>query len=94
MSHGLAFGLCLVAFAALAVSMERQQRDLIGRVLRESITRALRIFGACKLLLVLGTLVIWQGWGLGLVMFSGHTSLAAGIVYCALIGLRWRGVRK
>jgi hypothetical protein len=30
------------------------------------------------------------GWSLGLVMFSGHTSLTAAIVYCVLIGLARR----
>jgi TRAP-type C4-dicarboxylate transport system permease small subunit len=78
--------LCLAGFTALAFAMDRQQHDLIGRSLPETTTRALRITGACALLLALGVLVAWQGWGLGLVMFSGHTSLTAGIVHCTLIG--------
>lgn len=87
MIHALAFVLCLEGFAALAFSVDRQQRNLIGHGLRRSTTRTLRIVGTCALVLAVSILVIWQGWGLGLVMFSGHTSLAAGIVYCTLIGL-------
>lgn len=86
MSHPLAFVLCLAGFAALAFATRRQQRDIIGRPLRPIATKFLRFAGACALLGALGILVAWNGWGLGLVMFSGHTSLNAGIVYCMLVG--------
>jgi hypothetical protein len=85
-SHLLAFMLCLAGFAALALAMRRQQRDIIGRSLRPATTYALRASGACALLFALGILVAWHGWSLGLVMFSGHTSITAGIVYCMLVG--------
>ncbi|SMF88411.1 Protein of unknown function [Azospirillum oryzae] len=88
MMHLLSIALCLAAFAALALGMERQQYDLFGRRLKPAVTRALRVMGASALLLALGLLVNWQGWGLSLVMFSGHTSLAAGVVFCAVIGFR------
>ena len=86
MNHLAAFALCLTGFAALAFAMRRQQRDIIGRSLRSATTYALRVAGACALLLALGFLVAEKGWSFGLVMFSGHTSIAAGIVLCALIG--------
>ena len=86
MSHLLAFVLCLAGFAALAFAMHRQQREIIGRSLRSITTNVLRFAGACALLCALGVLVAWNGWSLGLVMFSGHTSLNAGIVYCTLLG--------
>jgi hypothetical protein len=86
MSHLPPFLLCLAGFAALAFAMDRQQQDLVGRSLPASATDTLRVAGTGCLLLALGLLVTWQGWGLGLVMFSGHTSLAAGIVHCAIIG--------
>ncbi|MBP2314330.1 DUF3325 domain-containing protein [Azospirillum soli] len=86
MNHLLPFVLSLAGFTALALAMDRQQRDVIGRSLPRSVTRALRIAGTCALLLALGVLVAWQGWGLGLVIFSGHTSLAAGVVHGSLIG--------
>jgi hypothetical protein len=85
MSHLPAFLFCLAGFAALAAAMDRPQRDIIGRALAAGTTRALQLAGACALLLALGILVAGFGWGLGLVMFSGHTSLAAGILHCALI---------
>ena len=87
MTHLLAFVLCLTGFTALAFSTRRQQRDIIGRPLRVTTTYVLRVIGACALLLALGILVARMGWSLGLVMFSGHTSLTAAMVYCALIGL-------
>ena len=86
MNHLLAFVLCLAGFTALAFATRRQQRDIIGGSLRSTTTYVLRVAGACALLLALGILVAEQGWSLGLVMFSGHTSMTAGIVYCALIG--------
>ncbi|MDO9561476.1 MAG: DUF3325 family protein [Bradyrhizobium sp.] len=86
MSHLLAFALCLAGFAALAFAVHRQQRDIFGRSLPLATTWVLRVLGACALLLALGVLVAWHGWSLGLVMFSGHTSLVSGIVYCMLVG--------
>ncbi len=85
MSHLLAFALSLTGFAALAAAMNRQQRDLFGKVLRPGLTRLLLIAGALALLGALIVLVGRFDWGLGLVMFSGHTSLAAGIVVVGLI---------
>lgn len=85
--HLLSFALSLAGFAALALAMERQQHDLFGRRLQPAVTRALRVTGSSALLLALGVLVNRQGWGLGLVMLSGHTSLAAGVVFCTLIRL-------
>ena len=87
MMHFLSFALSLAGFSTLALAMERQQHDLFGRRLPPAVTRALRVTGTGALLLALGVLVNWQGWGLGLVMFSGHTSLAAGVVFCSLIRL-------
>jgi hypothetical protein len=86
MTHLAPFLACLAGFTLLALAMTRQQKALFGRALALTTTRAMRFSGACVLLLALGLLVAGQGWGLGLVLYSGHTSLAAGIVYCALIG--------
>ena len=86
MIHLLALVLCLAAFTALAFAMRRQQRDLLGRSLRWPVTYGVRTLGACALIAVLGILVATHGWSIGLVMFSGHTSIAAGIVYAVLVG--------
>ncbi|MBX3664999.1 MAG: DUF3325 domain-containing protein [Burkholderiales bacterium] len=85
MTHLPPFFLCLAGFTCLALAMNRQQKALFGRALTRAATRAMRISGACALLLAFGILLARQGWGLGPVIYSGHTSLAAGIVYCALI---------
>ena len=91
MNHLLAFVLCLAGFIALAFAMRRQQRDIIvrdiiGRSLRSATTYVRRAAGACALLFALGILVAQKGWSFGLGMFSGHTSITAGIVLCGLIG--------
>jgi hypothetical protein len=86
MSHLLPFALCVAGFAALAFAVRRQQRDIIGRPLPMRVTYALRVAGAGAMLLALGFLVAAKGWGIGLVIFSGQTSIAAGFVLCALIG--------
>ena len=86
MSHFVAFMLSLAGFAALASATNRQQRDLFGKALRPATTRMLRLAATAALLGALSVLVVQHGWGLGLVMFSGHTSLAAGIIVCGLIG--------
>ena len=93
MIHALAFLLCLSGFTALAFAVERQQHDLFGRTLPAGITRALRIAATCLLLLALAMLVTLRGWGLGLVLLSGHTSAAAGLVYCALFVWARRAAR-
>jgi hypothetical protein len=85
MIHLLALLLCLLAFAALAMAMARHQEAILGRPLQAHVALALRWGGWCTLALPLAVLVTAQGWALGLVSYSGHTSLAAGLVYLALI---------
>ena len=85
MIHLPSFVLCLAGFGALALAVKRQQREIIGRLLPPGTTYALRAAAACALLLALGLVGAAAGWSLGLVMFSGHTTLAAGFVYCGLL---------
>jgi len=85
MSHFLTFMACLAAFSALALATGRQQDDLFGRPLAPRATWALRAAGWGALALALYLIVQAQGWGLGLVSYSGHTSLAAAVVFGVLI---------
>jgi TRAP-type C4-dicarboxylate transport system permease small subunit len=85
MSHLLTLLFCLLGFIALALAMERQQDELFDRSLPQRTTRQLRLLGSALLLLALGVITAAQGWGMGLVSYSGHTSLAAGVVYGVLI---------
>jgi len=93
MTHLLSLLLCLAGFAALACATQRQQDELFGRSLPRRATVWLRVAGAGLLLVALAVLLAWRGWGLGLVMYSGHTSLAAGLVFCALLAHRRRQAR-
>lgn len=92
--HLLVFLLCLLAFGALALATDRVQGDLFRRELAPGATRRLRLLGWATLLVALGVLLRAQGWGLGLVSYSGHTSLAAGLVLLALILLDRRRARR
>lgn len=89
--HLIAALLCVPGFAALAMAMERHQQDLFGAPWPAGRTRALRIAGWGLLLLALVLLVRTQGWSLGLVAFSGHTSFGAAVSFVSLIAIeRWR----
>jgi hypothetical protein len=86
--------LCTGAFACLAMAMARHQETLLRRPLPLSQSRCLRGAGWCALGIALALSVAGQGWGMGLVAFSGTTSVAAGIVYGALIVWeRWSAAR-
>ncbi|CAM3487167.1 DUF3325 domain-containing protein [Bordetella sputigena] len=85
MTHLLTLSCSLLGFMALAMATERQQEALFGRLLAPGRTRILRLAGWSALAVALAIIVARQGWGLGLVGYSGHTSLAAGLVYLGLI---------
>lgn len=85
MTHLTVFLLSLLAFAALALAMERHQEGLFGHALSPWPTRWLRLAGWGMLALALFAAVRSQGWALGLVNYSGHTSLGAGLVFGALV---------
>lgn len=91
--HLPAFLFCLAGFGALALATERQQDELFGRSLGRRAVLQLRCAGWGLLGLALATLVVAQGWGLGLVSYSGHTSGAAGLVFLALVAYQRRGRR-
>ena len=85
MSHLAILLLCVFGFAALAVVMERHREDLFGRPMVPATARSLRVAGWAALLLALAVAVRAQGWALGLVSYSGHTSLSAALVFGLLI---------
>ncbi|ANN65592.1 DUF3325 domain-containing protein [Bordetella bronchialis] len=85
MMHLLVLLCCLAGFLSLALATERQQEALFGRILSGGRSHGLRWTGWGFLAVALWIVVAAQGWGLGLVSYSGHTSLAAGLVYLGLI---------
>lgn len=85
MTHLIVFLLSTLGFTALALAMERHQEDLFGEPLAATATRWLRVAGWAALLAALALMVKAQGWGVGLVSYSGHTSLGAGLVFGALV---------
>lgn len=85
MTHLIVFLLSTLGFAALALAMDRHQEDLFGEPFAATATRWLRVAGWAALLAALALMVKAQGWGVGLVSYSGHTSLGAGLVFGALV---------
>ncbi|KTT22156.1 DUF3325 domain-containing protein [Pseudacidovorax intermedius] len=83
--HALVTLCNLAGFALLAASTARQQDDLFGQALAPRATALLRTGGAAGLLAGLGAAVHAWGWGLGLVVWCGHLSVAAGAVVLALV---------
>jgi hypothetical protein len=94
MTRLLVLLLCVGAFACLATAMARHQETLLGRELPAASSRCLRSAGWSALGIALALVVTDQGWGLGLVAFSGMTSVAVAIVYVGLIAWeRWFATR-
>lgn len=93
MTHLTLAALCLAAFAALALAMQRHQHTLFDAGLPRTRTRALRIAGWGLLAAALAFAVRTQGWSLGLVAYAGHISLAAALVLGGLIVAGRRRVR-
>ncbi|NYT79738.1 DUF3325 domain-containing protein [Alcaligenaceae bacterium] len=91
MIHPVLLLLALGAFASLALATERQQETVFRRSLPARTTRVLWFAGWALLLVALFVAVRSQGWSFGLVSYSGHTSLAAGLVFVGLVVLGRRG---
>ncbi|SEK23379.1 Protein of unknown function [Roseateles sp. YR242] len=85
MTHLACLLICIVAFAALALATDRAQSDVFGKELPTTTSRLLRTVGGLLLLGCLAVVVGAWGWSLGLVNYSGYTSLAAAVVFLALI---------
>lgn len=83
--HGVVFVLALAAFACLALAMSRHQKDAFGKAFDARKTRIFSLAGWLLLLFDLFAAVWTMGWAFGLAAWSGHTSLAAGVVMVALM---------
>ncbi len=93
MSHALTALVSLIAFALLALAMDRHQQDLFGRELAVEPTHVLRVGGWAALVASLAIAVHARGWSLGLVAWCGHISLSAGLVILVLIAWGRRKAR-
>ena len=79
----LALALCLVGFAALALAMDRHQRQVWQRV-RPRGRAPLRLVGVAALCAALAACVAHAGWATGLVLWTGLLSAAALAVALAM----------
>ena len=74
-------------FAALALSMKRHQRDMIGRKLSDPERYVVRLAGWLAIAASLTLDMIGFGPGYGAIVWFGHLSIAAWMVVAALC---WR----
>lgn len=88
--HVWVLAVCVWAFVAWALGMPRHQAEVLGRALQPRAGRAWRGAGALALGMAGWLACGAWGTGLGLVVWAGHTMLAAGLVYAGLLVLRRR----
>ncbi|HRL21926.1 MAG TPA: DUF3325 domain-containing protein [Alcaligenes sp.] len=88
LEHSTVFLSACLGFACLALAMIRHQEDVFGRELSSHSTRVLRWAGGVLVVLAGYAAVRFMGWGFGLTAYSGHTSVAAGVVYLGLLLLQ------
>lgn len=85
LAHGQIFLPCLIGFFCLALAMYRHQMDLFDKEFSKARSVLLRCAGWLCLLIALLLSAHAMGWGFGLVAYSGHTSIAGGLVFLSLI---------
>ena len=85
LAHGLIFLPALTGFLCLALCMYRHQMDVFDREFSRHTVVLLRCAGWASLLISLFVAAHYMGWGFGLVAYSGHTSIAAGLVFSGLL---------
>ncbi len=94
MNHLIVQLLCLLSFGWLALAINRHQETVFGQILPSRTTLVLRLAGwagfACALLAAIRS----HGVPLGLVSYSGHTSLSAGLIFAALVACRRRSASR
>ncbi|MGE4431977.1 MAG: DUF3325 domain-containing protein [Sphingobium sp.] len=80
MIHILALLLCVAGFAALAIAMDRHQRDLLGRKLAPRTARLVKMAGGGLLAVALAVDMIGLGAAYGAIAWFGHLSFGAAVV--------------
>lgn len=76
----LALALCLAAFAALSVAMERHHAQVFGAGASAVRRQALRVLGWALLFAALWASVVTFGWGTGLVAWCAGLTTAGLLV--------------
>lgn len=90
MIHVLAIAIAWAGFLALAVSMKRHQRDLVGRPLPEPQANGARIAGWACLAIAWVLEAFAIGPALGTIVWVGETSLGG---WLAVAAIHWRANR-
>jgi hypothetical protein len=87
-----AIALSFTGFTALALSMDRHQRDVFGRRLHGTPSRWLRCLGWLMLAASPAPCVVQDGWGIGLTGWLGALTLAAAAVVLVVLAAGMSGV--
>lgn len=87
MIHLVVIAVIGAAFLALAISMKRHQRDLLGRSLREGEASFARVTGWLLLALAWALDALALGPAIGTIVWTGEASVGAWLVVSAVT---WR----
>lgn len=90
MIHVLALIIACAAFLALAVSMKRHQRDLVGRSLPDTQARMARVTGWLLLAVVWAIEATLIGPAMGSIVWFGEASIGAWLTVAAI---NWKAAR-
>lgn len=83
--HTVIFCVTLAGFFAACLASSRQQERLFGRMIHAAASATLRLVASAAFCAALAYAVHEAGWSFGFVIWFGHLSLAAGIVFFSLI---------
>ncbi len=85
MGHLSVLLLSVLAFACLALAMERHQEELFARQLGPGATKGLRVAGWALLCGSSAVALRQPSWAIGLVSWFGCLSAGAGMIFVALM---------
>lgn len=83
--HAVIFCLTLIGFGAACLASPRQRERLFGRTIQVGAQVSLRLVACASFCAALVYAVHEAGWSFGPVIWFGHLSLAAGVVFITLI---------
>lgn len=83
--HAVIFCIALAGFFATCLASSRQQERLFGRTIHGGAQVLLRFVACASFCAALVYAVHEAGWSFGFVIWFGHLSLAAGVVFLSLI---------
>jgi hypothetical protein len=83
--HAVIFCITLIGFVAACLASSRQQERLFDCMIHVAAQELLRLFACFSFCAAFVYAVHEAGWSFGTVIWFGHLSLSAGVVFISLI---------